>query len=252
MAARPTIVLLSAPGTLQGVDRPLRRAGVRLVRLVAVEPRAVDPGRWLGRLEKAPRPDTVVVTSASAVTFGVGPWGRASGPFPASLEFWAVGPRTAKEVRAAGVRRAHRPRRTGAAAVAASLARVPPRRVVYFRSDLAGPQLARTLRTQGHRVLDLTVYRIETPPRLTDRDRDQLSRADLLIATSPSSLSSLRRRLDAPTFLRLARTTHLVVLGQRTQRAARGHGFRHTSVVPAATAQRFTRHLLRELRNARP
>jgi len=249
--ARPTVVLLSAPGTLEGIDLGLRRANVRLVRLASVEPRPVDPTVWLRRLTRAPKPDTVVVTSRAAVGAGVRPWRRASGPFPLSLEFWAVGPGTAEALRRAGIRPVHRPRTVGAMAVSKALGRRPARRVVYFRSDFAGPRLARALRGQGHRVVDLVVYRLETPPPLTARTRRELSTAGLLVATSPSGLSGLRRRLDRATFSRLTRTVHLVVLGERSRRAARGHGFRDISVVPSTTAQRFTHHLLRELRNAR-
>jgi len=247
----PTVVVLSAPGTLQGIDSELRRAGVRLVRIASLEPRPVDATIWLERLARAPTPDTVVVTSRTAVGTGVRPWRRAFGPFPALLEFWAAGPGTAQALRRAGIRRVHRPRTVGAMAVAKELDRRPPRRVVYFRSDLAGPRLARTLRGQGHRVVDLVVYRLEAPPPLDARARRELSTADLLVVTSPSGLSDLRRRLDRATFSRLARTTRLVVLGERSRRAAHGHGFRHASVAPWTTEQRFAHHLLRELRNAR-
>jgi uroporphyrinogen-III synthase len=247
----PTVVIVSAPGTLEGVDPLLRRAGVRPVRLVSALPRAVDPADWLGELVRAPMPDTVVVSSRAAVEAGLGPWRRAQGPFGASLEFWAVGPGTARALRRAGVRRVRRPRTVSARGLASSLRRRRPRRVVYFRSDAAGSQLARTLRGQGHRVLDLVVYRLEPPRRLTARARRDLSRADLLVVTSPSGLSALRGRLDRSTFSHLARKVPLVVLGERSRRAARGHGFRRSSVAPSTTAQRFTRHLLRELRNAR-
>jgi len=247
----PTVVVLSAPGTLKGIDSQLRRGGARLVRIASLEPRPVDATIWLGRLARAPTPDTVVVTSRTAVSTGVRPWRRAFGQFPASLEFWAAGPGTAQALRRAGIRRVHRPRTVGAMAVASALDRRPPRNVVYFRSDLAGPRLARALRGQGHRVVDLVVYRLEAPPPLTARARRELSTADLLVVTSPSGLSDLRRRLDRATFSRLARTTCLVVLGERSRRAAHGHGFRHASVAPSTTEQRFARHLLRELRNAR-
>ncbi|MGA8604925.1 MAG: uroporphyrinogen-III synthase [Thermoplasmata archaeon] len=247
----PTIVLVSVPGTLGGIDSILRRAGVRLVRLMSSRPRPVDPTVWLKRLAGSPKPDTVLVTSRAAVAAGVRPWRRAGGPLPATLEFWAVGPGTAQALRRVGIRRVHRPRTVGILAIASSLRRMPTRRVVYFRSDVAGPQLARMLRSQGHRVVDLVVYRLETPPRLTDRARRGLSRAALLVVTSPSGLSNLRSRLGRTTFSRLSRTARLVVLGERSRRAARGHGFRHVSVAPSTTAQRFTRHLLRELRNAR-
>ncbi len=246
-----TVVLLSAPGTLEGIDPLLRRAGVRLVRLASLESRPVDPTIWRERLRRGPEPDTVVVTSRTAVEAGVRPWRRKLGPFPASLEFWAVGPGTAQALRQDGIRRVRRPRTDGAMALARALRRTPPRSVVYFRSDLAGPRLAQALRTQGHRVADPVVYRIEAPSPFAARARDQLRAADLLVATSPSGLSNLRRQLDRATFSRLARTTPLVVLGERSQRAARGHGFRQTSVAPSTTAQRFTLHLLQELRHAR-
>ena len=253
MTARspPTVVLLSGPGTLERIDPLLRRAGVRLVRLSSLEPRPVDPARWLDRVRRIPGLDTVVVTSRNAVDAGVRPWHRASGPFPASLEFWAVGPGTAQALREVGIRRVHRPRTVGAMALAKAFGRRPHRRVVYLRSDLAGPRLARALRDHGHRVVDLVVYRLEASFPLTARARRQLSSADLLVTTSPSGLSYLRRRLDRMTFSRLARTTPLVVLGERSRRAALGHGFRRTSVAPSTTAQRFTLHLLREIRNAR-
>ena len=247
----PTIVLLSAPDTLSGIDPLLRKAGARLVRLTSLEPRPIDPARWLERLQHAPLPDTVVVTSRAAVGAGVEPWQRVAGPFPKSLEFWAVGPRTAQALRRVGVRRVHRPRSVSTQAVTRALGRKSRRTVVYLRSDSAGNDVARALRGRGHRVLDLVVYRLEPAARLTDEAVRELSGADLLVATSPSGLSNLRRQLDRPTFTRISRTSHLVVLGERSRRAARGHGFRHTSVAPSTTAQRFTRHLLRELRDAR-
>lgn len=246
-----TVVVLSAPGTLEGIDPLLRRAGVRLVRLASLEPRSVDPSTWLERLRRGPEPDTVVVTSRTAVDAGVRPWRRSLGPVPASLEFWAVGPGTAQVLRREGILRVHRPRTVGAMAVAMALRRTPPRTVVYFRSDLAGPRLAQALRAQGHRVADPVVYRTEAPSPFAARARDQVRAADLLVVTSPSGLSNLRRRLDPVTFSRIARSTPLVVLGERSQRAARGHGFRRTSVAPSTTAQRFTLHLLQELRHAR-
>lgn len=249
--SRPTIVLFSAPGTLRGIDPLIRRAGPRLVRLVSQKGRRIDAAVWMHRLLRAPGPDTVVVTSRTAVVAGVRPWRRTSGPFPRALEFWAVGPGTAQALREAGVRRVHRPRTVGAVAIARALYRRARRRVVYFRSDVAGSRLALALRGQGHRVVDLVVYRLQESPPLPTRARRDLSGADLLVVTSPSGLVDLGRRLDPPTFARLTRTARLVVLGERSRCTAHGQGFRHISVAPSTTAQRFTRHLLRELRDAR-
>ncbi len=248
-SARPSIVVLSTPGGLEGIEPPLERAGVRVVRLASAEPRAVPPAAWRGRLLRGPPPDAVLVTSRAAVEAGVRPWRRASGPFLPSVEFWAVGPRTEAALRAAGVRRVRRPPSVGADGVLASWRRRTPRTIVHLRSDVAGPALARALRAEGHRVVDLVVYRLRPPPSLSGRAVRSIRGADLLVVTSPSGLTFLRRRLDRPTFSRLARTVRLVVLGERSGRAARKLRFRHVSVAPTTTAQRFTQHLLGELRH---
>jgi uroporphyrinogen-III synthase len=246
--ARPTVMLLSGPGSLERIDPLVDRAGVRLLRLTVLHPRPIEPRGWLGRLTRSGPPDTVVVTSRTAVALGVVPWRKAH-RLPIRCEFWAVGPGTAQALRRAGVRRVHRPEGVGDLAVADALRRSTPRTIVHLRSDLAGPRLARLLRERGHRVLDQIVYRTTAPHPLTARAGRQLLAADLVIATSPSVLSNVRRGLPKSSFERLRRTAHLVVLGERSQRAARGHGFRHVSVAPSTTAQPFTQHLLRELRD---
>lgn len=248
---RPTVVLWSAPGTLGGIDRWLERDGVRLVRLSSVAPRPVNPRPWLARIARAPPPDTVVVTSRAAVEAGIRRWRHAAGRLPPGLEFWAVGPGTAAAVRAAGIRRVRRPWTLGSDAIGRALARETPRRIVYFRSDRAGPTLARSLRQAGHAVLDLTVYRLGPSRRLTARARRDLREAQVLVVTSPSGLRELRRRLGRLAFSRVSRSATLVVLGERSRRSARRFGFRRTSVAPATAPYRFSRHLLRELDDAR-
>jgi uroporphyrinogen-III synthase len=246
----PTVVLLSAPGTLNGVDSLLERGGARLVRIETLRLRALPPSGWLPRIAKAPPVDTVVVTSRAAVGAGVEPWRRSASITLPMPEFWAVGPGTAQALRAAGVRRVRRPRTVGALAVAEALRGKAPRNVFYFRSDRAGPRLARALRAEGHRVTDLVVYRLDAPPRLTVRALRDLATADLLVAASPSSISNLRRGLDSRSFGRLRRNARLAVLGERSRRSAQGHGFRRVSVAPSTGAARFARHLLQELRDA--
>ena len=247
---RPTILLVSARGTLHDVDQRLRRAGVRLVRVHVIEPRPIDPKEWLRTLPEKVGPDTVVATSRVAVDAGILPWKRAMGRHGRSVEFWAVGPGTAEALRRAGIRRIRRPPAVGASALVAALGRVPRRTILYFRSDRAGPGLARNLRRRGHRVLDRVVYRLGRAPTLTPREKEAVSRAALLVVTSPSGLQELQRRLGRLAFSRLAKSSRLVVLGERSRRAAVRSGFRYVSVAPSTTAQRFTHHLLQELRNA--
>jgi len=249
-ARRASVVVYAAPGTLAGVDRSLRRAGVLVARLASIDRAGVDPARWLPRLARGPVPDAVIVSSRAAVDHGVGPWRAAVGPRARGVEFWAVGPGTAGALRRLGIRRVRRPRRIGSVALAAALGRSPPRRLVYFRSDRAGGDLGRSLRRGGHRVIAPIVYRVRSPRALRPRERQTLESAALIVVSSPSGLASLRERLGARRFSRLARATGLVVLGARSARAARRLGFRRVSVAPSTAAHRFTRHLLRELGHA--
>ncbi len=244
--------MLSAPGTLSGIDPLLERAGVRVIRVPTIAPTPVPWERWRPRVDREVAVEVVVVTSRTGVAAGVVPWLSHAAPATRRMEFWAVGPATARALRAAGIRRAvHRPTTVGTLALARALARGPPRKIVYFRSDRAGPGLARSLRRRGHCVVDLVVYRVGSAPELTARVRRELAEADLWAATSPSALGSLRTALGARRFSARARRRGLVVLGERTRRAAAAYGFRRVSVAPATT-QRFTRHVLERLRDARP
>ncbi len=248
--ARPTVVLVAARGTLSGVDALLRRSGARPVRVRVLETRPVPPERWLQSALRAPAPDTIVVTSRAAVDAGLGPWRRAVRGSRPLVEYWAVGPGTAAAVRGVGVRRVRRPPSLGASALVRALRRPTPRTVLYFRSDRAGPAFGASLRRQGHRVVDPVVYRLGRTPPLPARTRAAFRRVALLVVTSPSGLSELRRRLGAAAFDRLARRVPLVVLGAQSRDAARKSGFRRISIAPSPRAQPFTRHLLAELSRA--
>jgi uroporphyrinogen-III synthase len=244
------VVLVSAPGTLAGIDAPLRRAGVRLVRIASMNIRAVEPATWLKRVENSATYDRVIVTSRSAVATGVVPWLARRKVKVGAIQFWAVGPGTEAALRAIGIRRVQHPRTIGAKAILAKFRNKSPMNILYFRSDRAGPTLARQLRRLGHRVTDLVVYRLGEAPAFGASARRALRESDLLVVTSPSSLASLRRGLNGSAFARLRRTARLVVLGERSLRAAHVYGFRQASVAPSTTAQGFTRYLLRELRDA--
>jgi uroporphyrinogen-III synthase len=126
----------------------------------------------------------------------------------------------------------------------------PLRTIVYFRSDRAGPRLARRLRDLGHGVLDLVVYRLEVPPAIGPRDRRRLLQSQLIVATSPSSLAALKSRLDRKAFDHVRRHVAVVVLGELSRRAATKLGFRRVRVAPSTATQPFTRCLLQELGNA--
>lgn len=246
----PTVVLLSAPGTLRGIDARLRKERVRFARLPILDLVPIASQGWSRRLLRAPAPDLAIVSSRAAVRYGVVPWRRAHSAEAQAVRFWAVGPGTAAALRVAGVRRIRRPRTVGTRALLASIGADPPHRIVYFRSDVAGPTLARQLRNAGHQVTDLVAYRVTPGRPLRAIDRETLRRAKFVITTSPSSLDALRDRTEIRLFRRIRSRATLIVLGDQSRRAARTHGFEKILVAPSTTAQRFTRFLLQELHDA--
>jgi uroporphyrinogen-III synthase len=249
--SRPTVVLVSAEATLAGIDTIMRRHGARLVRLVALRPNPIPPARWMARVHRAAPPDTIVLTSRAAVSAGLRPWRRAVRHVPPGVEIWAVGPGTADAIRKSGFGPVRSPGEARSDALATALRRTPSRKVLYFRSNAAGPALSRGLRRQGHRVTDPIVYRLSEPPRFRASEQTALARADVLVVTSPSGFAVLRRRARPSVYARLAREVPTVVLGARSEGRARAYGFRKLSVAPSTVPQRFTRHLLRQLEHAR-
>ena len=168
----PTIVLLTAPGTLREIDAPLQKAGVRVVRLEAVRPRPVDPRRWLPRVLRVTSPDTVVVTSRAGVDMGIRPWRSERVP-PSGLEFWAVGPGTALALRTAGIRGIHRPAAAGASNIAKALRKTKRRKdpgtSVRARRDLASLTACGPMDTASRTRLSIVSWLLGPLPRRSGR-----------------------------------------------------------------------------------
>ncbi len=246
-AHRPTIALLSAPDTLEGIEGPLARSGVRVLRLSMLTIRPIPPGRWPARSVKARAIDTVLATSRAGVEAGVAVWLR--GPFEPRprAEFWGIGPGTAAALRRVGARPVHRPTAAGTPSLVVALRRRPARRILYFRSDRAGPELARRLRRAGHRVTEIIAYRVTPSVTLDAPARRRLEASSLWVGTSPSALGAVRQALGRRRFDQLRGTVCLVVLGEGSRRAAADLGFRQIRIVRPGTTQRFTRDLLRVL-----
>ena len=247
-SCRASVVLLAAPGTLSRLEEPLRSAGVELTRVETVHPVAIPPSQWLPALLKLGPVDSVVVTSRFAVGAGVVPWRRGTHP-GREVRYWAVGPVTAATLRSRRIPNVRRPGSTGANAVVRAIGQGRST-ILHLRSDRAGPGMARMLRAQGHRVRDVVTYRTLNRTELSRSEVQRIREADLLIATSPSSIDAFRGALGRAVFREIAVGTPLVVLGSRSETAARRAGFRRVSTAASRTARSFTRHLLNEIDHA--
>ncbi len=250
-SVRRLVAFVGSTDVMLGAERSLTSRGVRVRRVPTLRSDPLPVSQLWNRIERFGPFDTLVVTSREGVRALFG--SRTAAPSARRLrgvESWAIGPGAARALRSVGVRTALVPDRLDSSRLASLLARSPTRRIVYPRSDQAGSRLALALRRQGHNVLDLLAYRVGAPKRLPARTLTWLRRADRVVVTSPSALRNLRRLVDAPTFGQLRRSRNLVVLGERTARAARGHGIRDVRVAGTAATQRFTRFLLAGLDDA--
>lgn len=140
----------------------------------------------------------------------------------------AVGPSTARELEAHGLRADFVPARFGADALAAELPVAPGDRVLYPASGIAGDALEARLVARGADVARVEAYRTlpaEVPAPLLERARS----ADAAAFGSASAVEG---------FARLAGTgLPAACIGPASARAARAAGFRDVTVAGEATLE---------------
>jgi uroporphyrinogen-III synthase len=243
-------VLAGSTDALSWLPPRLARAGVAVHRVEPFTVKGIPAPRWLRAVPTPVDTDVAVVTSVHGVRHGIVPWRASAQGGGRPVEYWAAGPTTGRAVREAVGRSARIPRGEGADALARALGRGGGRRLVYFRSRQAGPALTARLRAAGWRASEAVVYTLGPAREVGSADRGALRRTRALVATSPSALSGLRRMMSPSEVNALRARAQLVVLGERTLRAGRGHGFRAALVLPVAPEQRFTQRLLGVVRHA--
>ncbi len=248
MSAERRLALVSSRGALAALLPELRRSSVRVRRIVTVRTRARRLREWLPAVSGAGPFDALIVTSGAAVRHGARPFLASVGRRRSPRRVYSVGPATSTALARLTGRSAETGAGRGAREIVERLSREPPSSLLVLRSEAAGSSLARQLRAQGHRVTEATVYDLAPPPVLTPAETAWLSRADAVLATSPSALKNLEAALGRDRWARLRRQARLLVLGERSRSAARRLGFRSVRRLPPPAAQRFTLRLLDELR----
>lgn len=208
-------------------------AEVAVVPLVAVE--LFSPSPELDELLERGEHEWVVFTSANAVR-AVGERIRRSRARAA-----AVGPTTAEELHALGVRPSFVPERFAAAAIADGLGPLRGTRVLLPQSEIAAPDLARELRTRGAVVDAVTVYRTVALEPGPD-EVATLRSADAVLLASGSAA----RALAAAVVPR--EETLLVCIGPSTAEAARSAGLGVGLVAEEATGAGMIQALVEHVR----
>jgi uroporphyrinogen III methyltransferase/synthase len=103
----------------------------------------------------------------------------------------AIGPATAAELEARGLRPDYVPQEYVAEAVAAGLGDVDGLRVLLPRADIARPALAELLREGGANVVAVDAYRTQRPENDPDELRDLLASVTIATFTSSSTVRNL-------------------------------------------------------------
>jgi uroporphyrinogen III methyltransferase/synthase len=202
-------LLVTRPG---GESDPLvhalRQRGYRVHAVPTMETELVD---------FSPKPlaisDWIVVTSAQGVL--------ALNELPSGPKYAAVGPETARALRARGVEPAHIPARADGADLGESLPDVEGKRVTLVRASAAGSDLPETLRRRGAIVEEITAYRtVEGPLASAERLRTALIDPDLGAVVFASG-SAVRGFVDLGGTAR----PPAITIGPRTSASARDLGF---------------------------
>jgi uroporphyrinogen-III synthase len=211
-------VLVTRPdGESDPLVHALRRRGYRVHAVPMVQTEPVD-----FNAASLADCDWIVLTSARGV--------KALATLPPGPRFAAVGPETARALRARGVEPSHVPGRADGADLGDTLPEVEGKRIALVRASAAGEDLPARLRRRGANVEEVTAYRtVEGPAASAETLRAALADPELRAVVFASG-SAVRG------FLRLGGSTRLpaITIGPRTTSSARGRGF---VVIAQADAQ---------------
>jgi uroporphyrinogen-III synthase/uroporphyrinogen III methyltransferase/synthase len=200
----------------------------------------------------------LAVTSAAAVRMldararawsaGTGPGSLAQVLAAGTVRAAAVGPATARALRALGVEPLVPAQGSGAAALVGPLAAAARgTRVLFARGDLAGPALVGGLRGSGVEVEDVVAYVTSAAPALPAGVVAAWSggKVRAVLLTSPSTAHALVDRLGPP-----PPGTAVACIGPTTARAARDLALRVDVVSPEPTAAALVGALVAALTSA--
>jgi uroporphyrinogen III methyltransferase/synthase len=180
----------------------------------------------------------LVITSANGAAALLERLAAMDRSLPAGIRLAAIGPATAKVLRAGGLRVDHVPSRYRTVAIADGLGGLTGKRVVLARADAATRDLRDALQARGALVEEVVAYRtIEGPARSRDRLRAALrQRLDGLTFTSGSTVRGLRRLLS-PADARRTTALPAYCIGPVTAGVARRAGFSVPVVAADHTAK---------------
>lgn len=244
--ARSLTVLVATPeDRASDLGARLRALGLQAIEMPTVRIRPPVDLRPLDRALQAKIPyDWVIFTSARAVE-AVRTRAAALGVEARNIAHRAaaVGPATAKAVRALGLPVNFVPNRYLTDAIPEGLGDLRGRRVLLPRSNLARRSLPEALERTGADVTEVTAYRLAAAPPAATFD---ISAVDIVAFTSASSARFLVSNLGAEPSRALIARAVAACIGPVTAEAARELGFAVRVVAEEHTVDGLLAAILRE------
>jgi uroporphyrinogen-III synthase len=241
------VAIIGRAGSLDSLADRLETRSWDVVRVESIETEPVLVERSPAWLRRRPVADAWIVTSRAVVDTFLRlheEWLPSLRTIPA---VWAVGPDTERQLREVGFEELRVAPRGGARDLLASLGAVRGQRVLYLRSDRAGPEVALALRRRGALVIDRVVYRVRPAGPITSRRREEIADCGIWVVTSPTALAGFRRAIGAARFDAWIPQVRAYALGERTARACRAAGGRRVSVPVESSESSLTRLVVEEL-----
>jgi uroporphyrinogen-III synthase len=240
----------AAPGTViltRDAERnaPIRWAlearAIRVIEMPCVRTEIADRSvlaRAVGALTER---ELLVLTSRAAVAA----IGAVVDPATIRAEVAAIGPATAADAGAAGMRVTFVAARAGGATLGADLP-LPSGDVVLARSDRAASELPRMLRARGARVREIVAYRTVAGPTGDVRAASAAVAAGraVVVLTSPSAVDGLLAAVPSDR----ARGAAIVAIGPTTAAAVRERIGAEPLVAAAPTPDAIVRAVLSAMR----
>jgi uroporphyrinogen-III synthase len=210
------------------LSRRLARLGARPIELPAI---SITPAPDTGQLDRALAKlgdyDWVVVTSANAVPMIVRRM-RKLGSLSSGPRWAAIGPATARRLRAYGIRPDYIPTRFVAEAVVDGLGDVHDKRILLPRAAGAREILAQGLRDRGAQVDEIALYEAR-PEHSSARLRQVLEAGiDIITLTSSSGAKALAQMAEG--YREMLVSTPVACIGPITAGTARHLGLRVEAV----------------------
>lgn len=219
--------------------RLLRRHGAQVRCLPAIKIMPPSSAKALdSALRRIRAYRALIFTSANGVRACFARAKKLGAPSPRT-RIYAIGPRTARELKSWGRRARTLPERYEASSLAKAILRMegPPSRLLLVRAEQAREVLPRMLRRRGFVVDVVSGYRtLPDAPSVRRLLRAlRAGEADWITFTSPSTVRAVLEALPAGERRAVLRRTRPASIGPITTRTLRRYGIR-----PAAQARSYT------------